>query len=555
MAELSLSSQDQLCCPVCLDLLKDPVTIPCGHSYCMSCIKGYWDQDDQRGVYSCPQCRQIFTARPVLNKNTMLAELAETIKKSGLQAAPPAVGYAVRGDVECDICTERKTKAVKSCLVCLASFCETHLQPHYESPALKKHKLAETPTHLKDRICSQHDKLMEIYCRTDQKMICYLCTTDEHKGHDTVSAAAEQTEKQRQLGETRNKTQQRIQERERELQKLKQAVKSLRISAQTAVEDSERIFTEMIESIERKLSEVIDQIRAKEKDELSVAEDHIKKLEQEISELRKRDTELEQLSHTEDDINFLQSFQSLSVHSGYKELPSMIVNPDFSFDDMRKSVSEVMNKLEEFFNEETLNRVSLVPEKWTLLLSEPKTRKGFLQYSFQLTLDINTAHKNLHFSEGNRRVMGAITPRPNPDHPERFDQWWQVLCGESLSGRCYWEVEWNGWVSIAVSYKDISRKGKVNDSGFGLNNQSWRLDCYHSSYTFLHNNNGTKLQAVPGCSRIGVYLDHRAGTLSFYGISDTMTLLHRVQTTFTQPLYAGFSLSIFSSITLQVLDL
>ncbi|KAJ8376932.1 hypothetical protein SKAU_G00075120, partial [Synaphobranchus kaupii] len=239
-----LLDQDQFSCSICLDLMKDPVTIPCGHSYCMGCIKGYWNQDGHTGVYSCPQCRQTFTPRPVLNKNTMLAEVVEQLKKTGLQAAPPAHCYAGPGDVECDFCTGRKSKAIKSCLVCLASYCETHLQPHYESPPLKKHRLVKATGNLQEKICSHHDKLLEIYCRTDQQFICYLCTIEDHRGHDTVSVATERTEKQKQLGATQSKFQQRIQEREKELQDLRQAVQSLKHSAQTAVEDSERIFTE-----------------------------------------------------------------------------------------------------------------------------------------------------------------------------------------------------------------------------------------------------------------------------------------------------------------------
>ena len=196
MAEAALKTLDCLNCPICLDLLKDPVTIPCGHSFCLDCIKDYWGQDDQIRVYSCPQCRHSFTPRPVLNKNTMLAELAEGLRKTRLQAAPPAGSPAGSGDVECDVCTGTKLKAVKSCLVCLASYCEAHIQTHYESPAFKKHKLVEASMNLQEKICSLHDKLLEVFCRTDQQCICLLCVMDEHSGHKTVSAAAERSEKQ-----------------------------------------------------------------------------------------------------------------------------------------------------------------------------------------------------------------------------------------------------------------------------------------------------------------------------------------------------------------------
>nr|XP_023691869.1 E3 ubiquitin/ISG15 ligase TRIM25-like [Paramormyrops kingsleyae] len=306
MAEASIAvDQTQFSCPICLELLKDPVAIPCGHSYCMSCIKSCWDQENRRGVYSCPQCRQTFISRPVLARNTILAEVVEKLKKTGLQAATPADHYAGPGDVECDVCTGRKHKAVKSCLVCLASYCETHLQPHYESPAFKKHKLTDATGHLQDKICSQHDKPLEVYCRTDQQCICYLCTMDKHRGHDTVSAAAQREEIQKQMEETQREFQQRIQMREKELQELREAVASITSSAQSAVEDSERIFTEMIRSIERRRSELIQLIRDQEKAAVSQAERHMKILKQKIDELKRRHSELEQLSHTEDHIHFL----------------------------------------------------------------------------------------------------------------------------------------------------------------------------------------------------------------------------------------------------------
>ncbi|XP_035269835.1 E3 ubiquitin/ISG15 ligase TRIM25-like [Anguilla anguilla] len=338
--------QDQFSCSICLDVLKVPVTIPCGHNYCMGCIKGYWDQDDHTGVYSCPQCRETFTPRPVLKKDTLLDDVVEQLKKSGLQAAPPAHYYAGPGDVACDVCTGRKLKAVKSCLVCLASYCETHLQPHYESPAFKKHNLVKATGNLQEKICSCHDKALEIYCRTDQQFICYLSTIEDHRDHDTVSVAKERTEKQKQLGVTQSKFQQRIQEREKELQDLRQAVQSLKRSAQVAVEDNERIFTELICSIKRRCSEVKELIRDQEKAAVSRAEGLLERLEQEIAELRRRDTELEQLSHTKDHIHFLQSSQSLCVPPGPGDLPSITINPHISFEAVRKCASKLKDRLE-----------------------------------------------------------------------------------------------------------------------------------------------------------------------------------------------------------------
>ncbi|KAL6468142.1 hypothetical protein MHYP_G00238190 [Metynnis hypsauchen] len=344
--------QDQFNCSICLDVLKDPVTVPCGHSYCKGCIKGYWDQDDYLGIYGCPQCRQSFAPRPVLGRNTMLADVVDRLKKTGLgsssalsEAPMSEPTVAEPGDVECDVCTGRKNKAFRSCLVCLASYCETHLKPHYESPAFQKHRLTSPSNKLQDSLCSRHDKLLEVFCRTDQHCICYLCLTDEHKGHDTVLASAEMTEKKNALAEMQRNSQQKIQEREKELQDLRQATQSLTLSAQAALEESERIFTELVCSIERRRTEVKELIRVQERAATAQAEELLRQLEREIAELKKRDTELGQLVQTEDHISFLQNYRSACTQPVTMDIPGITVDPGFGC--AMSAVSEFQALLED----------------------------------------------------------------------------------------------------------------------------------------------------------------------------------------------------------------
>ncbi|XP_059377206.1 tripartite motif-containing protein 16-like [Carassius carassius] len=537
MAEARVS-HDEFMCPVCLDLLKDPVTIQCGHSYCKICITDCWDQEDQKRVYSCPQCRQTFSPRPALSTNTMLTEvdvtsLVEKLKKTRLSADC----YAGAGDVQCDVCTGRKYRAVKSCLVCVNSYCQNHLEQHESFFRGKRHNLTEATGRLQEMICQKHEKILEVFCRTDQKCICVLCTVTEHKNHDTVSAADQRKEKQKQLKETQKTLQQRIQQREKDLQQLRETVESHKRSAQTAVEDSERIFTELIRSIERSRSELIRLIRDQEKTAVSRAEERLERLEQEINDLRRRDAELEQLSHTQDHIQFLQSFQSLSAPPESTDVNDDLFSSLFSSDALRESVHQLRDKLEDFCKEQLKKISDRVPftsiDLWT--------RNDFLQYSHQLTLDLNTVNKHLRLSENNREITDTDTDQPYPDHPDRFDVYQQVLCRESVCGRCYWEIEWRGdYVCISVSYKSIKRKGRSNECWFGCNDQSWSLFCSPDSYSFRHNNIKTDLSVKPISRRIGVFVDHRAGTLSFYSVSDTMSLIHTVQTTFTHTLYPGF---------------
>jgi len=154
------------------------VAIPCGHRYCIECIHDFWDQKDNLGVFSCPQCAQTFSPRPFLN-DTTLADMVDKPKKLELPGNSEICSNYMQGGITCDFCTSIKQKAVKSCLVCLASYCQNHLQAHNKSPALKKHKLIEASVNLNlqemEKICPHHHQYLEIYCRTDQQCMSFVC--------------------------------------------------------------------------------------------------------------------------------------------------------------------------------------------------------------------------------------------------------------------------------------------------------------------------------------------------------------------------------------------
>ncbi|XP_029994837.1 tripartite motif-containing protein 16-like isoform X1 [Sphaeramia orbicularis] len=459
--------QEMISCSICFDLLKDPVTIPCGHSYCMSCIKTQWDGEDMRNLHSCPQCRQTFTPRPVLVKNTMMAVLVEQLKKTGLGAAAADHCYAGAEDVACDVCTGRKLKAVKSCLVCLASYCDKHLQRHYDVAPLKKHKLVDPSQRLQENICPRHDEVMKMFCRTDRQFICYVCSVNEHKGHNMVTSAAERTEKQTELEVSRQKIQQRIKDKQKDVKVLQKEVEIISRSADEAVEKSNRILTELIRLMEERRCDVEKQIRSQQETEVSRVKELESKLEQEITELRRKDAEMDKLSHTHDHNQFLHQYPSVSKLRKDPDSSGIDVRPLSYFEDVMTAVSELRDKLRHSLTEGWTNISLSITQPQVLLQPEPRTRAGFLQYPRQITLDPNTAYECLSLSEENKRVTCMIQTQNYPDHPDRFS---------------------------------------------------------------------------PVSSRIGVYLDRTAGILSFYSVSDTMTLIHRVQTSFTKPLHAGLHL-------------
>ncbi|KAM9804041.1 tripartite motif-containing protein 16 [Neosynchiropus ocellatus] len=485
---------------------------------------------------------------------------------------------AKNGEVLCDFCTTRKEKAEKSCLVCLASYCENHVQNHYDYPALMKHKLVKATGQMREKICAQHDKLLEAFCRTDETSVCVLCMMDEHKHHDIVPAGTERTEKQKQLGTTLHKSQQRIDQRIKKWQDLRQSLESVKHSAQTVLEENERIFTELLLAIERKYNEVKEMIISHENTTVNRAELVLDRLEEEITLLRKKHNDLEKLSHTDDHIHFLQSWQSLSGPSGYEDLNNISVVPNYSFEATKRAIAglklqvEEISKLEtskisaavkevyitqendkktpteSILRDETRIRDEYRPREEVRIREDPRTREDFLKYSTQLTLDVNSVHRNLHLSEGNRAATMRSEPKNYPDHPDRFDHWQQVLCKENVSGtRCYWEVDWRGTeVDMAVTYRGIRRKGSSNECSLGWNDKSWSLYCSESKFSFVHNNK-SKDTPVPRSSRIGIYVDHVAGILAFYSVSDEMHLLQKIQTVFTEPVYPAFSVWGFGS--------
>ncbi|XP_072298259.1 E3 ubiquitin/ISG15 ligase TRIM25-like [Eucyclogobius newberryi] len=527
MAQKALD-QVSFFCPVCLDLVKDPVTIPCGHSYCRNCVQHHWDQEVKKQRYSCPECRQSVSPRPVLIQNIMLAGLVEQLKDTNLRASPADPCYPGPQDVSCDVCTERKFKAVQSCLQCVASYCESHLQPHYDDAAFQKHQLVAPSHKLQGNICSEHKKVMDLFCCSDQESICYLCYTVQHKGHDIVSSASERAQRQAELPGPALPLQS---PQDTDQKGLKQEIRDIRPSAQTVVKHNRDSFREMGLLLDKRRSEMEQQILSQEQTQLSRVQELQDQLQQDLTELKRSTSELDTLSLTPAHNQFLQLYASLSTDTQSTEPARIQTGPRRYFEDVIRAASALRDKLQ----------LTLSPIQVFLSPGEPCSREVFLQYYTDITLDPNTAHPKLSLSDGNRKITRMRKDQSYPDHPDRFNEWCQILSRESLTGRCYWEVEWRGeWgVTIAVSYRDIWRKEAYLKCGFGYNDESWALFYHKSGFSFRTRTVEFHVSG-PLSSRIGVYLDHSAGVLAFYCVSEsTMSLLHRAQITFTDSLYAG----------------
>ncbi|XP_035533511.1 E3 ubiquitin/ISG15 ligase TRIM25 [Morone saxatilis] len=404
-----LWTEEQFNCPVCLDLPNDPVTIPCGHSYCMGCIKDYWSKDDPKGTYSCPQCRQSFCPKPSLSRNTMLAEAVEQLRKGANKADVRESMRSARGGpssssrskgklsssaVPCDLCKGEQREAVKSCLVCMSSYCQAHLKPHQTKKALKAHELIAPTGNLAEKICTQHKYLQEFFCRQCQMFVCWLCTSNQHKGHECVSTKAERLEKQKVMSEMQTENQQRLKDREQELKDMKKMMEGMKRSADRVHGDTEQVLSELQRSVERLqelLEEVLDQAGL---EKMGHAQEVADSLEAEVKELKKRDTEMKDLLRCEDHIHYLQKYESICTPLETSDLPPVVVNPEASFEPVRDAILDLREKVEDLCNQELGKITKQVNDTTLFTLGDPNRNAGQKGGIFKLFSGLGSRNTN-----------------------------------------------------------------------------------------------------------------------------------------------------------------
>ncbi|XP_041839255.1 E3 ubiquitin-protein ligase TRIM21-like [Melanotaenia boesemani] len=492
----SRPSEDQFLCSICLDVFTNPVTTSCGHNFCKNCINQHWDVNPRR----CPMCETSFNAKPQLQVNTLLSEMVAQFRREAQQEASSSSSEqqaAKPGEVPCDVCTGTKLKALKSCLVCLTSYCQTHLEPHLTASRLKRHQLMEPVENLEEMLCAKHDKPLELFCRTDQTCVCSLCSVLDHKTHEFVPLREEYEGKKAELGKTEAGIQQMIQKRRLKIEELKESVKISKDAADRETAEGVQVFTSLVKSVQRGLDQLVEEIQAKQKATEKQGEAFITNLEQEISELIKRSSEMKQLSSPVAHLHFLQSFSSLKAAPASKDWTEVQVCPP-SFEGMAvKAVAQLEEKL---WNE------------MKKLFESNRIQK----YAVDVTLDPDTAHPHIILSDDGKQAKHQSVKRKLPDNPERFSECPSVLGKQSFSsGRFYFEVQVQGktdW-TLGVVKDSINRKGKITLSPrFGF----WTL-CLTNKTEYKANAGppvSLRLQSLP--EKVGVFVDYKQGLVSFY---------------------------------------
>ncbi|XP_064186999.1 E3 ubiquitin-protein ligase TRIM39-like isoform X1 [Anguilla rostrata] len=515
--------EEQFRCSICLDVFNDPVSTPCGHNFCMACIGGYWDSCD---LPQCPLCKETFETRPHLCVNKSFAEIVEQFKSSadvnakpsGTPPTPTAAG------VLCDICTEEKLKAVKSCLTCLTSYCGEHISLH----RFNKHTLSD-PVSMEGHMCKQHERLLEVFCQTDETCICALCAEKDHRTHDTILVERACEEKRIQFGKVEEEINQMIQERIKKVEDVKRTAELSKTNAQKEIEDSEQVLNALRRAIERSQSELVELIKEKQDAAEKWAKGFIEKLEREIAELRRRNAELKQLSHSEDYIHILRSFPSLCTISHIKSPSDVTVYADPCLGTVQKmllQLVELISEEEKRFSANAIFPPSLAPD--------------------DVTLDPATAHPCLVLSSDKKNLWLENAKQDVPDNPERFDLIVAALGEQNVSsGRHYWELEvgdkteWN----VGVAAKSVDRKGSIvrsPDNGF------WTLWLINGNEYYAYTDPPVQLAMNMKPKKIGVYVDYEEGCISFYNVEAKLHIYTFSGCSFKENVYPYFNTGVIT---------
>uniref|UniRef100_A0A3B3IEE2 Si:dkey-46i9.6 n=1 Tax=Oryzias latipes TaxID=8090 RepID=A0A3B3IEE2_ORYLA len=506
MAATGNLSEEQVHCSICLDVFTNPVSIPCGHNFCQNCILGYWKTSP---LYQCPMCKKSFYKRPDISVNTVLREIAEQFKQIRVKSMEEK-------EVLCDVCLgEGRPKAVKSCLVCLSSYCEEHLNSH--AARFTKHKLMEPVANMEDRMCPKHERLLELFCKKDQTCVCVLCTETDHRAHYTVPVEREWTEKKAQLKRTGIDVQQMIQDRVTKVEEIKLSLEL------NKMDESMQVFSELVRSIQRAQAELVVAIEEKQRQTERRAQGLISELEQEISELKRRNADLENVART-DHIHFLQSFPALCTPPSVKDWSETSVPTDTCVGMIRRTVCHLEATLTEMIDK----------------LLENEQSPGFAS-TVDVTLDPDTANPWLQLSQDRRQVRHLGAWQDLPDHPDRFDTVVIVLGREGFtSGRHYWEVQVgdkDDWY-IGVARSSVNRKGRISVS---TTQGYWALALKKGQGYRVSTAPALQLSLESKPKRVGVYVDYEEGQVSFYDVK-ARTHIYTFEASFTERIRPFFYL-------------
>ncbi|KAM4691167.1 LOW QUALITY PROTEIN: uncharacterized protein WCC33_016027 [Rhinophrynus dorsalis] len=512
MASADLS--EELNCSICLNIYTDPVTLTCGHNFCKACIGSVLDTQEGSGLYSCPECRAKFQERPALLRNIALRNIAERFLSS--RPEQEEIG------IFCTYCVHSPVPASKSCLLCEASLCDTHLKGHDKSP---EHVLTEPTTYFGNRKCSIHKQVLQYYCSEDAACICVTCSqTREHREHQVeplINASEKKKEKLRNVLEKLISQRQKLEKR---VQNLKKSRRELRDKSAAVAERVTGLFRDLRKQLEALEGRVLSEISRWEEQVSLPIVDLMQQLVKNKDELYSKVHHIEELCNANDPLTVLQEQDSdrcdfCKTEDGVIERDDLDVPAIVEMDE------------------------TLIPDVLHRAIGsvENLIKRGFYVHKVaDIIMDTNTASNNVILSDDLKSASGARESQCRPDRKERFKDSQVVSTRSFSSGRHYWEVEASesGIWMLGVIYPSVEREG--DKSWVGFNHKSWCLSKWYHDYSVRHGLKETKLAPDFTYHKFGISLDYEAGRVSFYELCDPVRHIHTFTATFTEPLHAAF---------------
>uniref|UniRef100_A0A3P8VDK0 Bloodthirsty-related gene family, member 30 n=1 Tax=Cynoglossus semilaevis TaxID=244447 RepID=A0A3P8VDK0_CYNSE len=510
-------SEQELTCSICLDLFVEPVSTPCGHNFCQACIGGYWASSS---VCTCPLCKHNFDERPLLNVNKVFALISEKYRiarygaAAAMAAQKPDAAASSKETVWCDVCTGIKEPAVSSCLTCTASYCNEHVKPHESSVFYSKHQLLHPQEALKGRTCSQHRRLMEVFCQVCQKCICAICVLEEHRTHRTVSV---QTERLKQL------ILNRIKERELYVGELNKKLDSAKNYADRERGEVEQLLDQVAQALERIRTDVVGGIEEQVDTVMTKGWRLVSSLEAELTQLTEKRATLEMQAISQDHIGFLQSFDSATAPLEEDQLSNLDSDSDFSLHfhlvDVKSSLTEVKEKMEDIRMGSDMSRISsgdLMAAESVMSLRGSSTSLRKSHWSLRGGLNPLTAYPFLILSEDRKQVKRGEKLQFYRNSSLRFYVWSCVSGKEAFScGRHYWEVfvgENKDW-KLGVVTESAQRKGLFDMSP---SNGYYAIWWSGSQLRALTAPPLTKVKNPQKLRQVGIFLDMDMGQVTFF---------------------------------------
>ena len=511
-----LVADEDFLCSICMEVFTDPVALPCGHDFCLNCITKYWDT---KRVSSCPLCNEKFTERPLLCVNTLIASVAEKFKK------PQQVDITGTGNVLCNLCGENNTTpAIKSCLVCLLSYCATHLEPHQSIPALMRHRLILPVEDPESRICKNHHQPLEFVCSNDQKILCIDCLHRDHKNHNAIKVEEWIKTKLDQLKASQAEIDEMIRQRLEKIVHLQHSVQTSKTNVESATSVSWKAMNASIRYIKRSFAELQEVLDEKQTAAEAHAKGLVKEIEKEIVQLTQKNTELQQLQPNDDCFQFIQTVKNARIHP-----------PALTKDWDAESVDCDCSKVEE-----AVNQLQMSVMKEALMLCDPELPE-MQRYSVNVVFDPETAHHLLSVSQDGKQVEhGRFTLRV-PRNTQRFDCVLNVLAKEGFNANSfYYEVQVKGkteW-DLGVARESINRKGDIRLSP---QNGYWTIWLRKGNEYTANAGPAVVLNLRKKPQKVGVFVNYEKGHVAFYDVEESVEIYAFTGCTFTEKLFPFFS--------------